>query len=72
MMAKRDVQEFDARISSLETQVTAGNLDNFVRRELYSKVELLRLDIETTCAGRNLSLSSQQKFVCVTMISILI
>ena len=59
MMAKRNAQEFDARLSSLETQVTAGNLDNFVRRELYSKVELLRLDIETTCAGRNLSLSPQ-------------
>ena len=72
MMAKRNVQEFDARLSSLETQITAGNLDNFVRRELYSKVELLRLDIETTCAGKNLSLPTRQKFVCVTMISILI
>ncbi len=44
----KTVHEFGAQVASLETQVAKEKLDNFNRREFYSKVELLRLDIEET------------------------
>lgn len=56
-MAKK-MQDFGARVSSLEARVLAKNLDNFVRRDLYSKVELLRLDMgDTIAAGKTIIMS---------------
>lgn len=40
------ILEFGAQVASLETRVASKKLDNFNRREFYSKVELLRLDLE--------------------------
>ena len=48
MGKKKTVHEFGAQVASLETQVATEKLDNCNRREFYSKVELLRLDLEET------------------------